>query len=149
MYLTVDALDECESDKFRLLDLIANSLATLSLEPNSYYVSRALDAFIISRIAKISSTEGVQYRDEVCEKVRSSLSAKEDGTFRWVALVCKKLETTQAGNTLSALEGILSGLQPLTASNVVLRSWTSDGESESIPCLDPCERKTGEEYVHT
>lgn len=121
VYLMVDALDECDSDKFRLLDLIANSssrsskvnwlvssrnepdieerlrmansLAAISLESNSYYVSRPVDAFINSRIAKLAQLKG--YREEMCGKIRSSLSAKADETFLWVALVCKEVETTR------------------------------------------------------
>jgi hypothetical protein len=139
VYLMVDALDECDSELSQLLDLIvrnisrpsrvkwlvssrnrpdieerlrpADSRAKISLELNSCHISRAVNAFIDFKVSKL--TELKAYKFELREKIRSYLYAKADGTFLWVALVCKELQGVQVRRTLSVLERFPPGLQPL------------------------------------
>ncbi|KAF7508093.1 hypothetical protein GJ744_009675 [Endocarpon pusillum] len=139
VYLMVDALDECNSGLSQLLDFIARntsepskvkwlvssrnrpdieerlrpagSRTKISLELNSSHISRAVNAFIDFRILKL--TELKRYKAEVQKKIRKYLYEKADGTFLWVALVCKALHGVRVGNTLSALEKFPPGLQPL------------------------------------
>jgi hypothetical protein len=139
VYLMVDALDECDSGLSQLLDLItrnssepsrvkwlvssrnrydieewlrpAGSRAKLSLELNSFHISQAVNAFINLKVSKL--TEQKRYKSELREKIRSYLCAKADGTFLWVALVCKELQSVQVRKTLSVLEKFPPGLQPL------------------------------------
>lgn len=161
VYLMVDALDECDSNIFRLLDLIADSSsrsskvkwlvssrnkpdieerlrmahspAKISLELNSYRISRAVNAFISSRVATLAKLKG--YKDDLCEKIRKYLSAMAGGTFLWVALVCKTLETTRAGKTLSVLEKFPSGLQ-----SVYTRMLQQIAKIEDKNDLESCRR---------
>jgi hypothetical protein len=130
VYLMVDALDECTSKLSQLLDLIARntshpsrvkwlvssrnrsdieerlratgSCAKISLELNSCHISHAVNAFIDVKVSKL--TERKAYKPELRETIQSYLYAKADGTFLWVALVCKELEGVQVRRTLSVLE---------------------------------------------
>ena len=139
VYLVVDALDECDSGKLMLLELISASSSTsskvkwlvssrnelgieerlrmnssraeISLELNSDYISRAVDAFILSRVEGLAKLKG--YKDDLSNEVRNYLFAKAEKTFLWVALVCKALETTRARKPLTVLESFPSGLQLL------------------------------------
>ena len=139
VYLMVDALDECDSNSSQLLDLIARntsepsrvkwlvssrnrpdieerlrpagSRAKISLELNSSHISRAINAFVDFKVSKL--TELKAYKPELSDKVQSYLYAKADGTFLWVALVCKELQGVQVRRTLSVLEKFPLGLQPL------------------------------------
>ena len=134
VYLMVDALDQCGSGKLLLLRLISasssrwskvkwlvssrnepdieeelrmdSSRAEISLELNSYYISRAVDAFIVSRVEELAKRKG--YKDDISDKVRNHLFAKAEGTFRRVALMCKALDTVRARRPLSVLENFPS-----------------------------------------
>ena len=47
------------------------------------------------------------------DQVRATMERKADGTFLWVALVAKKLQSKQSWDLLNAVEQIPSGLVPL------------------------------------
>jgi hypothetical protein len=139
VYLMVDALDECDFDLLHLLDLITrnssepsrvkwlvssrnrpnieewlrpNSLRVkISLELNSCHVSQAVNAFIEFKVSKLTERKG--YKNELREKIKSYLYTKADGTFLWVALVCKALQGVGVRKTLSVLKRFPPGLQPL------------------------------------
>ena len=140
VYLMVDALDECDSNLSQLLDLIARNDSKsssrvkwlvasrnspdiekrlrpdglrlkISLELNSHYISRAVNAFIDSKVYDLA--EYHDYDSELREEVRSHLCGNAEGTFLWVALVCKELRRVPPWETQSALEGFPPGLEPL------------------------------------
>ena len=156
VYLMVDALDECRSEQSQLLKLIvhsssrsssakwlvssrnmpdieerlrtANSRARISLELNALHISRAVKVFIDFKVSELRKMK--TYQDGMCEKVRSFLYEKADGTFLSVALVCKTLETARIGNTLSVLEKFPPGLQP--PYERMMKQISSRGNSENV-----------------
>ena len=54
-----------------------------------------------------------QYTSELQVFVRKSLGEKAEGTFLWVALVCKELSKVRRQKAKSLLEKTSSGLKPL------------------------------------
>lgn len=138
VYLMIDALDECNSELSPLLgeitrseslsykikwlvtsrneSLIRESLSArerpcLSLELNSTHVSQAVNAFISAKVAKLAQMK--RYDSELTAKVEKFLSDKADGTFLWVALVCKELEAVQKLDMMDRLGKFPAGLEPL------------------------------------
>ncbi|KAI9863919.1 MAG: hypothetical protein M1824_005957 [Vezdaea acicularis] len=138
VYLMIDALDECNSELSHLCDLIARnssepskvkwlvssrnkpeiqerlrsgcSRGRISLELNPVHVSRAVNAFIDFKVSKL--TELKAYKTKLRDEIRNYLYSKAEGTFLWVALVCKALQGVQGRKTLSTLESFPSGLEP-------------------------------------
>jgi hypothetical protein len=130
----VDALDECDVDKDKLLRFIAEdskqgaskakwlvssrnhqnitgrlnpvsgNQTTLSLELNSAHVGKAVDRFIEMQIEKLAAEKGLFSEDE--EKLKQELKRKADATFLWVALVLKELEEVAAWEMLEIAEAI-------------------------------------------
>ncbi|KAL7800228.1 WD40-repeat-containing domain protein [Trichoderma ceciliae] len=121
-YLLIDALDECVSDRDKLLDFIVENLSTsscvkwivssrnwpeierrlaqsgsiektsLSLEVNADLVSRAVDAYIEHEISQLILMKN---HPTLKAGVRSEMRQKANGTFLWVALVIKELRDRQ------------------------------------------------------
>jgi hypothetical protein len=117
IYLIVDALDECVIGLPELLDLVTytssvssrakwivssrnwssieRSLDTtahrmrLSLELNQKSVAAAIETYIQFKVDWLA--ERNRYSSETRESVLSYLSLNANGTFLWVALVCKEL----------------------------------------------------------
>ncbi|KAH7143507.1 hypothetical protein EDB81DRAFT_869348 [Dactylonectria macrodidyma] len=115
-YLIIDALDECETDREFLLDLIASKSSTrvkwivssrnhrnieeyiapakqkppLSLELNEFSVSAAVDIYIQHKVIGLAQRK--RWKDAAKSFVRDYLHAHAHGTFLWVALVCSALE---------------------------------------------------------
>lgn len=116
-YLVVDALDECEGNLGLLLDLIVqtasspasrvkwivssrnrpdikrvldpgNTGVALSLEVNARLVNDAIDAFIVRKMATLTT---IRHDQALETRVREGMRRKADGTFLWVALVFKEL----------------------------------------------------------
>ncbi|KKP00577.1 hypothetical protein THAR02_07302 [Trichoderma harzianum] len=112
----IDALDECQEDLERLLDLIVNraigsrakwivssrnwtgieeKLSTISqnvrfsLELNEQSVSEAVDHYITHKTARLKEAKKLDEETELV--VRKYLTDNARGTFLWVALVCKEL----------------------------------------------------------
>jgi hypothetical protein len=140
VYLLVDALDECESGLLQLLDLIVqnasalssrvkwlvssrnrldieerlrldNNHVTLSLELNEQHVSSAVGAYIDHKILDLAQLK--QYNSVLRGRVRDQLYQKANGTFLWVALVCKELREVENWDVLEILCGIPPDLTPL------------------------------------
>jgi hypothetical protein len=140
VYLVVDALDECDSGLPQLLDIIAprqpeplskvkwlvasrnrpdieerlrpDSLRLkISLELNLSHISRAVDAFIDVKVGELAKEK--RYDDKIREEVRNHLFNNAEGTFLWVAVVCKELREVPRRKTKSALKGFPPGLEPL------------------------------------
>ena len=136
VYLIIDALDECVVGLPQLLDLISSSSPNikwlvssrnwpsieerlekaagktrLSLELNAESVSAAVNKYIDHQVRQLALTR--KYDDKTQKSVQEYLSAKADGTFLWVALVCQNLLNISKWNTLTALEMFPPGLEPL------------------------------------
>ena len=140
IYLVVDALDECDSKLSELLDLIIdneftsparvkwlitsrnrekieeqlrvkNSCLKVSLELNSSCVSRAVDHFIDNKVQELAQKK--KYTAELKEKISTYLKKNAEGTFLWVALACKMLQTLSPRKVLSTLEQFPRGLDSI------------------------------------
>jgi hypothetical protein len=112
----IDALDECMTDRERLLDLVVKNSANsrvkwivssrnwtevevqfstisqkvrLSLEINEESVSEAVRYYIEYKTARLKERTGLDNETEL--KIRAYLNDNARGTFLWVALVCKEL----------------------------------------------------------
>ena len=141
VFLMIDALDECESGLSQLLKLITHTFEPpsrvkwlvssrirsdiekqlksdglglrINLESNSSHISHAINAFIDFKVAKLA--EDNEYDSELYEEISSYLRRNAEGTFLWVALVCKKLQEVEAWETLQILKEFPPGLEPLYA----------------------------------
>ena len=138
VYLLVDALDECDSESLEIfLKLLsASELSSkvkwvvtsrnetkiiehhrshpaheISLESNSPHVSEAVKSFIDFKVRELAVRK--TYDNELQASVRDYLTDNADGTFLWVALVCKALEKVLAGTTEHILRTFPAGLEPL------------------------------------
>ncbi|KAF2229457.1 hypothetical protein EV356DRAFT_475377 [Viridothelium virens] len=138
-YLLVDALDECTSGLSELLHIItADSLAQrsrvkwlitsrnlpsieqslhtssmsdrISLELNASHISKAVTAFIDFKMQRLAA---VQNDPELRKEVQQVLCKKAEGTFLWVSLVCKELETVEHYRVKDVLRELPPGLDPL------------------------------------
>lgn len=118
-YLIVDALDECTIDLPLILDLIQSSAAhprvkwmvssrdwpsiskvltqaasrvNLCLELNEDAVSEAVVKYIQFQVEVLAKKN--RYKNDTRDAVERYLSENADGTFLWVALVCRELSNT-------------------------------------------------------
>ena len=139
VYLVVDALDECldqEPGLSQLLALISETKknvkwlvssrpeiqpnlhtgeigSRVDLELNAASVSAAVDAYITHKAEELARLKG--YKPDLENEVKSRLEAKADGTFLWVALVCRELADphTLRAQTLKILDSFQTGLAPI------------------------------------
>jgi WD40 repeat protein len=142
MYVVVDALDECDQGRLDvLLKGILGSVnrqpqkvkwlltsrpspeiehwlrsevdrvITISLDDNRAEVSEAVAGYIKSRVGTLATTK--HYDDQLRQEIVSSLHQKAEGTFLWVSLVCKRLETVPRSNVRAAIAQFPKGLIPL------------------------------------
>ncbi|GAB7336883.1 hypothetical protein MBLNU13_g00804t2 [Cladosporium sp. NU13] len=125
----IDALDECDVDKDKLLRFIAedskqgkskakwlvssrnhrnveealdspdDNLTTLSLELNSSHVAQAVNSFIKVQAEDLARKKGLTA--DVKEELQQELMRKADATFLWVALVTKELMNVTARKILN------------------------------------------------
>lgn len=130
--MLVDALDECDVDKQKLLDFIAedskrsvskakwlvssrnhrnieealdssdDNLTTLSLELNSAHVAQAVNMFIEIQIKELARKKAFPVEDT--QKLKRELIQKADATFLWVALVFKELGNVPARKVLKCVK---------------------------------------------
>ncbi|KAH7080198.1 WD40-repeat-containing domain protein [Paraphoma chrysanthemicola] len=133
--LVVDALDECEQDLPKLLDLViqtstssarihieqklrcidARARLSLELKQNAEQVSRAVDMYIDHKLCRLDSLEDPSLRDQV----RDILRRKANGTFLWVALVVQELERPESWDPLQVLyDRMLKQIQQLKPKNL-------------------------------
>jgi hypothetical protein len=139
-YLLVDALDECTSDLSALLRIITDDsparrsrvkwLVTsrnipaiekylqpdsagvkISLEVSASHVSKAVAAFVDSKVKRLAAVQ--QYDNKTTAEVQQQLRNKAEGTFLWVSLVCKELESVSSFRTRAVLQAMPPGLDPL------------------------------------
>ena len=139
-FLIIDALDECNSgiERDQLLDLITKHAKSskvkwllssrnypeikrllelesrmLSLELNEEHISHAVQVFIEQKTSELAAKQ--KYSQDLRDEVKKELKAKANSTFLWVALVCKSLLAVTKWETLSTLQKLPPGLQPLYA----------------------------------
>ncbi|OPB46931.1 hypothetical protein A0O28_0070550 [Trichoderma guizhouense] len=140
--LIVDALDECESDRKKLLDLIIGStlatpqvkwilssrndpdieakirscrtIAVIDLESSATLVSESVDAYIRCRTQQLSLIED---NEVLQEQLQRAILQKSSGTFLWAALVFQEIEERRTydddAELLQLLDEIPSGLSGL------------------------------------
>lgn len=140
VYLLLDALDECTVQQVELLRLITSHDAYspghvkwlltsrneplikehleygsrrvhTSLELNSRHVVQAVEAFIYDQVEKLVQSKG--YDSPLKAAVSKHLRENADGTFLWVALVCRELEQAPLWKTKRLLQKFPGGLAPL------------------------------------
>ncbi|KAL5371372.1 hypothetical protein DPSP01_014308 [Paraphaeosphaeria sporulosa] len=138
-YLIIDALDECVTDRPKLLAFIAKQSSTsqrvkwivssrnspeieeqferaehkinLSLELNAKPVAAAVNIFIQRKVDQLAQKK--QYRAEVRHAVLQHLTSNANDTFLWVALVCQELRATPKWNVRKKLAFFPPGLNSL------------------------------------
>ncbi|KAJ5631709.1 uncharacterized protein N7484_011809 [Penicillium longicatenatum] len=137
-YLLVDALDECAVDLDQLLDFLVRkssaysrvkwivssrnwpsiekdldrtSNSKLCLELNRDTLSAAVDSFIRHKVNELA--ERNKYKPEIREAVHHHLKANSNGTFLWVALVCRRLAKVASRNVWGKLKDLPPGLDEL------------------------------------
>lgn len=139
VYLMVDALDECDPQSLEtFLKLLRESRLSnkvkwvvasrneskmtenlqhshlgydTSLELNSSHVSEAVKSFISFKVDELNHQK--KYGEELQSSVREYLTTHADGTFLWVALVCKELEKVPKWRTLDVCRKFPARLEPL------------------------------------
>ncbi|KAF9880879.1 hypothetical protein CkaCkLH20_01921 [Colletotrichum karsti] len=120
-YLLIDALDECQEDRDRLMKFIINkaseqpnlrwivtsrnwssigsffekkeTVRSLSLENNADLISLAVRGYISYQVNSLAHEKG--YDDGFRAQVETQLLSKAEETYLWVALVCKALRDTE------------------------------------------------------
>jgi hypothetical protein len=137
-YLVIDALDECQTGRAQLLDLIVSSSTAsrvkwivssrnwpdiaekleqagqkvpLSLELNATSVSAAVQRYVREKARRLA--ERKKYDANMTAQVTSYLSANAMDTFLWVALVCRNLEKVAPWNALETVCTFPAGLDAL------------------------------------
>lgn len=135
-YLIVDALDECITDsRQQLVTLILRMSSAypavkwvvssrelegfkvhlqkathLSLETRGQLVSAAVDAYIEFKVAKLGEQE---FSHSALKQIASELKRKSEGTFLWVAIVCKEFESASEYEVMNILQEMPAGLHDL------------------------------------
>jgi hypothetical protein len=139
-YLLVDALDECTSGLSELLRIITDTSLTrrprvkwlvtsrnipeierhlqpdflgvkVSLEVKASHVSKAVAAFVEYKVQRLVTVQ--RYNARLQAEVQQQLRSKAEGTFLWVSLVCKELESVPLYRTQEVLQELPPGLDPL------------------------------------
>jgi hypothetical protein len=153
-YLIIDALDECVTDRSKLLEFVAKQSSTsdrvkwivssrnwpdieaqleraghkvrLSLELNAKSVAAAVDIFIRQKVDQL--TQEKKYKAETRHAVLQHLMSNANDTFLWVALVCRDLKVTANRHVLKKLALFPPGLDALYERMMHQMSETDDAE---------------------
>jgi hypothetical protein len=151
-YLIVDALDECVTDRPKLLDFIAKQSsvssrvnwvvssrnwpdievqlghkARISLELNAESIAAAVAVFIQLKVSQLAQEK--QYEAEVRDAVLQHLTTNANDTFLWVALVCQELKKTANRHVLRKLAVFPTGLDDLYKRMMQQMSQSDDAET--------------------
>ncbi|KAJ5990302.1 hypothetical protein N7522_010509 [Penicillium canescens] len=142
VYMVVDALDECQDDdvvdflksivrkgldhpgkvKWMLTSrpwdgaervlLAGQDQVQINLdgEHNSQSVSGAVEAYITSKVEELSRQH--KYGATLKSEIETELTERSEGTFLWVSLVCKALESVCRDDALSTVQSLPPGLHP-------------------------------------
>ena len=142
IYIVVDALDECQdsgmTDFLKLIvrhgldrptkikwlltsrPLQAAEMALLarhnqvqvSLNLNSQHVSQSVQNYISFKVDELSQQNTHKYGKTLTKQVKDELSRKNEGTFLWVSLVCKRLDGVHPADVLAMIQDLPPGLHP-------------------------------------
>lgn len=142
-YLLIDALDECSFELSQILELLKRDLCNLKkvklvvasryhyeiqslleddasvvkldLELNEPFTSEAVRSFIDWKLSRLPLR--IRKETELMEQMRQYLHDHAQGTFLWVALVCKRLRDAKYWKLKQQLNAVLEefppGLRPL------------------------------------
>lgn len=136
VYLIIDALDECDHELHRFLylafrsrnskvkwfmtsrkaeyivkDFLDKSHLCVDLEENSKHVLQAVGTFIDFKVSSLAKRN--KYSVEVQNSVKELLSEKAEGTYLWVALVCKDLKNVAGWMAVKVLADTPAGLEEI------------------------------------
>ncbi|OAQ74440.1 Vegetative incompatibility protein HET-E-1 [Purpureocillium lilacinum] len=149
VYLAVDALDECETDLPRLIELISSSLtltdkvkwvvssrptvelktsntASSLVELDAQKLEEPVKIYISHKLAKLKSRKG--YNDAILAQVSDELHQRAENTFLWVALVCRRLESEYGWNAVRIIKQMPPGLPKLYEHMMAKLEGTMDQE---------------------
>jgi hypothetical protein len=142
VYVVVDALDECQDEGMAefLKSIVRKGLdhpakikwmltsrpwdgaervllaghdqvqVSLNGEVYSQSVSEAVEAYITSKVEELSRQH--RYGATLTSEIKTELTKRSEGTFLWVGLVCKALESVRREEALSTVQGLPPGLHP-------------------------------------
>lgn len=137
-YLIIDALDECTTDRDKLLEFIAQHSSVsrvkwiissrnwpnieerlqqaghkvkLSLELNAESVSAAVSTFITHKVSQLAQDQN--YDKKTRDAVLEHLTSNANDTFLWVALVCEELKPISVWDVQEKLNDFPPGLDAL------------------------------------
>ncbi|KAJ0413981.1 quinon protein alcohol dehydrogenase-like superfamily [Aspergillus carlsbadensis] len=142
VYMVVDALDECQDDDVVdfLKSIVRKGLdhpgkikwmltsrpwdgaervllagqdqlqINLDGEHNSQSVAGAVEAYITSKVEELSRQH--RYGATLTSEIATELTERSEGTFLWVSLVCKALESVSREDALSTVQSLPPGLHP-------------------------------------
>ncbi|KAF2818274.1 NACHT-domain-containing protein [Ophiobolus disseminans] len=154
-YLIIDALDECATDRTKLLEFVAQQSSTsdrvkwivssrnwpeieaqleraghkvkLSLELNAKLVAAAVAVFIHRKVDQLA--EEIHYKAVTRNAVLQHLTSNAHNTFLWVALVCQNLKATANRHVLKKLASFPPGLDALYKQMMDQMSKSDDAET--------------------
>ena len=152
-YLIIDALDECVTDRSKLIKFIARQSAScrvkwvvssrnwpeiekeleqaghkirLSLELNAESVSAAVHIFVVEKVNQLAKEK--QWKAQTQDAVLQHLTSNANDTFLWVALVCQDLGVTANRHVQKKLALFPPGLDALYEQMMHQMSETDDAE---------------------
>ncbi|KAJ5152980.1 G-protein beta WD- 40 repeats containing protein [Penicillium canariense] len=82
----------------------------VSLELNSRYVSEAVKTYVSHKLDELSCFHS--YGKTLRRELETELTVKAEGTFLWVNLVCKRLESVRQDDALTTIQNLPPGLHP-------------------------------------
>jgi hypothetical protein len=154
-YLVIDALDECVTERTKLLGFVAKHSSAssrvkwivssrnwpeieaqleqaghkvrLSLELNAKAVAAAVHVFIQQKVDELAQEK--QYKAEIRHAVLQHLTSNADDTFLWVALVCQDLKVTANRHVLRKLALFPPGLDALYKQMMFQMNQSDDAET--------------------
>jgi hypothetical protein len=153
--LVLDALDECVTDRPKLLEFVAKQSSAssrvkwivssrnwpeieaqleraghkvrLSLELNAKSVAAAVHNFIQQKVDRLAHEN--QYKPEIRHAVLQHLTSNANDTFLWVALVCQDLKVTANRHVRKKLALFPPGLDALYQQMMQQMSESDDAET--------------------
>ncbi|KAL5002744.1 hypothetical protein BDV10DRAFT_180967 [Aspergillus recurvatus] len=158
--LTIDAVDECETNMELLLDWITNEtsrprsrvkwllssrpniaigdslraidcLELLSLDDNPASVDAAVEYSIENKVEQLAQRKSLS--EELRTDVKMTLKRKAESTFLWVALVAQRLLRCPRMNIRKELDKLPSGLVPLYDHSLArIESYTDFGDDDLL-----------------
>ncbi|KAM6504803.1 hypothetical protein FSOLCH5_015293 [Fusarium solani] len=138
VFLIIDALDECETNRDQLLDLLvrissssrakvivssrnwpsiekalnaATQKLRLCLELNHESISSAVSRYIDHKVDELTQLNN--YDGKIQDAVRHHLASNANDTFLWVALVCEELRKVETWDVLDVIKEVPAGLEDL------------------------------------